>query len=43
VKERERERERENLVIDSLIYLEPGERFKNRINVIIIIIIQIVK
>jgi len=27
---RERERERENLVFDSLIYLEPVESFKNR-------------
>jgi len=28
------ERERENLVFDSLIYLEPVERFKNRNNVL---------
>jgi len=27
-------RERENLVFDSLIYLEPVERFKNRNNAI---------
>jgi len=30
---RERERERENLAFDSLNYLEPVERFKNRSNV----------